>query len=245
MRKHSVVTGLLLIMAGIIVILINLGYGSWDLLWQIWRLWPILIIFTGIRIIWKGPTSEWFVYIFWLLLALGVIVLLLINPKADFGPTASKTFTHITVNRADFPGVTSGKAVINFGGGQLSLGSDTGQLLEAHFGGFAARTSVKSLQNTIIVNLQQTGHFSRRRRRYDSDRNTPHFNAPHLNAPHLNAKYQSTSDFRWDIQLSPALNCDVTLQTGGLKGEADLSAIPIQGFNLKMGAGDLQPEPRW
>lgn len=232
MHKHSVFTGLFLIMAGIIVILVNLGYGSWDLLWQIWRLWPLLIIFIGIRVIWQGPSSEWFVYGFWLLVALGVIVLLLMNPKANFSPTMSQDFTRIAVNRIDYPGVTTGKATINFGGGQLTLGSDTGQLLEGNFGGFPARTSVKSLQNTLMVNLQQTGSFSRHWWRHD-------FNWNNEYKEDKEDKDRSNHDYRWDIQLSPALNWNIGLQTGGIKGEADLSDIPVRELNLKMGAGDF------
>jgi hypothetical protein len=223
--NHSIFMGLLLIMAGIIVFLINLGYGSWEIIWQIWRLWPLIIIFIGIRIIWQGPSSQWFTYGFWLLVALGIIVLLLMNPKLDTGPAESGNYTHASVSRSDYPKVTAGKAVISFGGGKIAINSKTGEWLEGNFGGFNAQTSVKNLQNTLEINLKQNSHLPRSRWRYhDTEWNDTH---------------QPDHGFRWDIQLSPELPWDIELRTGGIKGDADLSGIPLKHLRLKMGAGDF------
>jgi hypothetical protein len=223
--NHSIFMGLLLIMAGIIIFLINLGYGSWEIIWQIWRLWPLIIIFIGIRIIWRGPSSQWFSYGFWFLAALGIIILLLMNPKSDAGSAESGAFTHTSVNRSDYPGVTAGKALIRFGGGQIILGSDTGEWLEGDFGGFKAHTSVKNLQNILEVDLKQTGRLSGDWWRHrDSE---------------WNDNRHPIRDFRWDIQLSPELPWDIELHSGGIKGDADLSGIPVKQLSLKMGAGDF------
>jgi hypothetical protein len=224
-RSHSIFMGLLLIMVGIIVFLVNSGYGSWEMIWQVWRLWPVLLIFFGIRMIWRGPSGEWFSYGFWLLVALGIIVLLATNPRSSIEPAESGNITHTTLTRTEYPKVTAGKALVNFGGGQIVLGSNTGEWLEGDFGGFNARTSVKNLQNNLEVELKQTGHFPRHWwRRHGSE---------------WNDRQQPDHGFRWDIQLSPELPWDIELRTGGIKGDADLSGIPVKQLRLKMGAGDF------
>jgi hypothetical protein len=224
-RIHSIFVGLLLIMIGIIIFLINSGYGSWDIIWQLWRFWPVLIILLGVRILWRGPSGEWFSHGFWLLVAVGIIVLLIMSPRSGTGPAESGNLTHTVVNRADFPEVTAGKATVRFGGGQIVLGSNTKEWLEGDFGGFNAQSLVKNVQTTLEVDLKQTGHLSRRWWRHQG--------------LEWNDKQRPQRDFRWDIQLSPEIPWNIELKTGGVKGNADLTPIPVKQLALKMGAGDF------
>lgn len=224
-RSHSIFIGLFLIMVGVIVFLVTSGYGSWEMIWQIWRLWPVLLIFIGIRIIWHGPSGEWLSYGFWLLVALGIIILLVMNPRSGMGPAESGNITHTTVNRSDYPRVTTGKVLVSFGGGQIVLGSNTGEWLDGDFGGFNARPSVRNFQDTLEVQLTQTGHFPKTWRLHRGSE--------------WNDKQGPNHDFRWDIQLSPELPWDIELRTGGIKGDADLSGIAVKQLRLKMGAGDF------
>lgn len=155
-RIHSIFLGLLFIMVGVIIILINSGYGSWELIWQVWHLWPVFIIYLGIRIIWRGPSGEWFSYGFWLLVVLAVIILLVMNPRSITGPAESGRVNHVVVKRSDYAMVTNGKAVIRFGGGRIALGSTTGEWLKGDFGGLNGSHSIKNTQNTLEVELKQT-----------------------------------------------------------------------------------------
>lgn len=223
-RNHSIFIGLLLIMAGIIVFLVNLGYGSWDIIRQLLKLWPVIFILIGIRIIWQGPSSQWFSYGFWLLVTLGIIGLLLMNPKSNTGSVESGSFNPVTVNRSDYPGVTGGKAIISLPGGQIAFGSNTKEWLQGDFGGFKAQNSVKNIQNNLTVHLKQTGHIPKHWRQ----RNHSEWN-----------DNQQPDDYRWDIQLSPDLPWNIELESLGIKGDADLSNIPVKEFLLKMGGGDF------
>ncbi len=230
MRLHSVFTGFLLIMAGIIVLLINLGYGSWDIIWQIWRLCPLILILIGIKILWRGPSSEWFSYIFWFLVSIVIIVLLLMNPRgSEPGKTIFDEQQKIIVNRAQYPGITDGKAEINFGGGLLTVNSNTTQWVEGYFGGFKARSQVKNRNNTLMVDLKQTGHFPGpgwRHHHRDNPRNWDDDGGPNPN-------------FNWEVRLSPDLSWDLVMNTGAAKAEADLSSLRVTNLDLKMGAGDF------
>ncbi len=229
-RNSSVFTGLLLILAGIIVLLLSLGYGSWSLIWQIWRLWPLILIIIGIRILWHGPSSQWFSFGVLFLLGAGIIALLIINPKTHIWPgnaAWNATSNDLVVHRAAYPGVTSGNAKINFGGGMLTVSSDTTQWAEGRFGGFKARTAVKSLNNRLAVTMKQSGHFPRRRHR-DWDRSGT-----------WNENNPSNRDFHWDVQLSPDLDWKIDLKTGASKAEVNLANLRVKELDLKMGAGDL------
>jgi hypothetical protein len=231
MKSNSIFAGLLLIMAGVIVLLINLGYGSWDILWQIWRLWPLVLVIIGIKILWRGPSSEWFSYGVLFLSGAAIIALLLINPKTGPGPgnTGFKNYQTITVTRSEYPGIIDGKAEIDFGGGRLTLNSNTSEWVEGYFGGFEARTAVENLNNTLMVNLKQSGHFPGRWWRHH-DRGNP---------GNWGDDGGSNPNFNWEIRFSPDLNWDIVLRTGAAKAEADLSNLHVKELDLKMGVGDF------
>ena len=236
MRSSSIRLGLLLILAGIIVFLINLGYGSWGMVGQIWRLWPIIFIIIGVKMIWRGPSSEWFSFAIFFLLAIGIITLLFLNPRN--GNELEKDHDQkeqFTISRTAYPSVSAGIAEIEFGGGSLTIGSNTTQWFQGNFQGFAARTSIHNLSpKEFAVQISQTGHFS-----------GPWWRKPNFNQGALERStdwdndHTSNPNFNWDLQFSPALDWDITIRNGAAKGEADLSGIRVKNLKLKMGAGNF------
>jgi hypothetical protein len=212
--------GILLILAGILVFLANLGYGSWDFLWEIWRLWPVIIILIGVKLLLPRRISRWVSYVFWIIVGVALIVLFVTTPKTGFEQTELGGIQHYSVNRSDYPGITAGKANLSFGGGQLVIGSLTNEWLEGNFGGWAAKPSVRSSQNTVTIDLKQSRHFPGPWRWRESNR----FN---------------DRNYKWDLNLSPELDWDLDMQTGAMKGEADLSGLRLRKLEIKMGAGDL------
>jgi hypothetical protein len=212
--------GIIFILAGILVFLANLGYGSWDFLWQIWRLWPVLIILIGVKLLLPRQISRWVSYGFWILVGVALIVMFLNTPKTNFEQTELGGQEHYVINRTDYPGVTAGKADLTFGGGQLVIGSLTNEWLEGDFGGWAAKPSVHSSPNTLNISLKQSRRFPGPWR---------------VRGP----RHWNERDYKWDLNLSPELNWDLNLQTGAMRGEADLSGLRLRDLSIKMGAGDL------
>ncbi|MCL6591411.1 MAG: DUF5668 domain-containing protein [Firmicutes bacterium] len=220
-RNHGLMPlGVILIIAGVLVFLTNLGYGSWDFLWQVWRLWPVLIIFIGVKLLLPPQLSRWVSYIFWILVGIALIFLFLTTPKTGFGEIELGGVQHYSVRRSDYPGITAGKVGLTFGGGQLAIGSLTNEWLEGGFSGWAARPSVRSSHKMITVDLKPShrfpGSWGPRGPRRINDRN-----------------------YKWDLNLSPELDWDLNIQTGAMKGEADFSGLRLRDLRIKMGAGDL------
>ncbi|RPJ70795.1 MAG: hypothetical protein EHM15_11320, partial [Desulfobacteraceae bacterium] len=50
-EPRGVVWPILLIGGGLILLLNNLGYLSWDIWGVLWRLWPVLLIAAGLEIL--------------------------------------------------------------------------------------------------------------------------------------------------------------------------------------------------
>ncbi|HEX3048413.1 MAG TPA: LiaF domain-containing protein [Bacillota bacterium] len=212
--------GIILILAGVLVFLANLGYGSWEFLWQIWRFWPVLIILIGVKLLLPRQVSRWVSYGFWIIVGVALIVMFLTTPKTNFERTELGGQAHYVINRTDYPGVTTGKADLSFGGGQLVIGSLTNEWLEGDFGGWAAKPLVRSSLNTLNISLKQSRRFPGTWRL----RGNRHWNE---------------RDYKWDLNLSPELDWDLNLQTGAMKGAADLSGLRLRELSVKMGAGDL------
>ena len=70
--KNKVFGGLVLIVLGILLLLINLGYLSFDIFFSIFELWPLILIAIGVNIIFKN--NQTVSYITWGLVILIIII---------------------------------------------------------------------------------------------------------------------------------------------------------------------------
>ena len=94
-RYPSIVWPVLLIAAGVIVLLSNLGMLEVNY-WELWRLWPVLLILIGLEVLLGGRSfvGNLLVLILALVLVGGVVLLLVASP--DFlGLAAPPAFERI------------------------------------------------------------------------------------------------------------------------------------------------------
>ena|SRR5690554_1578161 len=80
MKPSRFLLGLFFILSGTVFFLINSGYGSWSLLWFIPQFWPVLLIFFGLSLLWKGPIPPWFGFSLILVLITLVIYIFVFSP---------------------------------------------------------------------------------------------------------------------------------------------------------------------
>ncbi|MGI6097973.1 MAG: toast rack family protein, partial [Dethiobacteria bacterium] len=119
----------------------------------------------------------------------------------------------LIVERSDYPGLERGELEIKFGGGKLSLFEAHEEWLKGGFYGPRIRTERSVQGETLQLGLRQESYrLPRLVRRMHSD---------------------------WEIGLSPDLNWEIELDAGAVKGDLDLSALPVDNFDLNLGAGDL------
>ena len=84
MRTGTFIIGLAFILTGVIALLINLGYGNRNLIIQLQKMWPIIIIIIGISFLGNGMLPQWLGIIIILVLVGGVVFLFINAPLLVF-----------------------------------------------------------------------------------------------------------------------------------------------------------------
>jgi len=72
-RISTFLAGTLLILAGIIIFIENLGFGWRGFSGYIFNYWPVLLIIVGVGVFWGGKIPYWLAFVIVAALAGGVI----------------------------------------------------------------------------------------------------------------------------------------------------------------------------
>lgn len=90
MRREAIVLPLLLIAAGVILLLKNLGHLPWTVWELLAKLWPVLLIALGLDILFGRSALRWALGIaLALLVALAVLLALRGPPSEEVAPEAA------------------------------------------------------------------------------------------------------------------------------------------------------------
>jgi len=211
MRIGTFIKGLLLVLIGTVLFLINIGYGSWDSILQIGKWWPVLLIILGLSLFSLGRIPRWIAFV-----ALAVSVLavsaymVLIVPTQNYHEKS--TVSTLTISRQQYPLVKQANLTVDFGGGQLLIAPGTPDLLQGDFASDQITKSVVTTDQVLKVNLSQTEHS--------------------LSSEQLNGD-------RWHLQISPELAWNLNINAGAIDGKIDLTGVPIEQLNCKVGAGNM------
>lgn len=214
MKVGTFIAGLLLILAGLIIFLANIGYGSPVFAAQLSRFWPVLLILIGISFFWGGVIPRLLGILLIIALSGGIVFLALQNPFSSFHFSRGQRETELVVERSRYAGVTSAEIAMKFGGGKIMLDSGTGQFAEGLFrGASGAVTSVKRHHNKVKIDIRPavTSWFS------------------HLN--NMN---------NWEVHLSPELPWEISVEAGAAEGDLDFTGLDFQQLELKLDAGDFR-----
>ncbi|NLX91494.1 MAG: hypothetical protein GXZ07_07885 [Firmicutes bacterium] len=109
MRIGSFVAGLLLIIAGLVIFLHNIGYGSWIFFTQLYKFWPVILILIGISLFWGGVIPRLLGILLILALSGGIIALTLLHSSSGYELSRGQRETTLVVDRLSYWGVTSGE----------------------------------------------------------------------------------------------------------------------------------------
>lgn len=86
MRPGRFLLGLAFIVVGTVMFMVNMGYTSWDFMYQLMRLWPVLLILFGLSVIWGGNIPRWAALLIAAAVAAGVIYLAARYQGFFYGP---------------------------------------------------------------------------------------------------------------------------------------------------------------
>ena len=141
--KNLPLAGIVLLMAGVILLLQTTGVLPWDMWLGLWRFWPLLIIALGIHILFGRKIGWWAT-----VLVVGAI-LVAIGGALLLGAGNEKPVSSVA---EPLNGLDSADVSIKFGAGDLSLKSlpaGSPNLIEGQFGedGQGARVQLIRSQN--------------------------------------------------------------------------------------------------
>ena len=106
--------GLILVAAGVRFLLQNLGVLGWGLWGTLWRFWPVVLLLIGLNILLRGH-SPWLMLGITAAVLVGVIAAAVLVERSR--PAAATSFSQA------LQGITGAEAEINFGAGELLIGS--------------------------------------------------------------------------------------------------------------------------
>lgn len=222
-RPPSLFWPIVLIGAGVVLLLANLGYLprlSWGV---IWRLWPLLIIAVGIDLlIGRRSVAGAIVSAVLILALIGVIVMIALFAQNIPGVSdwIQQPEFHTRHVEYSLTGVERATVYIDWTSvpGYLSVLEDSPNLIEGdvdYFGDLTFSVDVYKSQANVKLDSRFTGIWF-----WPFD-------------------LGDQRDKRWDVRLSPDVPLDLTLDAGSGPCDFDLTGLQVSGLVLDAGSGPI------
>lgn len=224
-RRHppSFFWPLVLIGAGVMLLLSNLGYLAWESWNIVWRLWPLLLIALGIDVL-IGRRSIIGAIVSGLLMLIligGAVVLVLFAQNIPgLAELAQSPAVHIRHIEYPLESVESAAVDIDWTSAPGRLGAlhDSSNLIEgdiAYRGELIFDVDVRSDQADVKLDSYSSGPWV------------------------WTFSFGDREDYRWDVDLSPNVSLDLTLDAGSGSCDFDLSDLQVSDLFLDVGSGSV------
>jgi hypothetical protein len=228
MKADRVFWGLILILFGILFMLQNMGYITFQFS-SIWKWWPLLLVYWGFSALLKGNSGKTSPILYGIqIIILAILIYVVVRPKT--APLNERSFRYEykgedqkmegeRTYQFEIPmedAINSASLDLSFGAGELTLkAGKKGRLIGAdattNFGNYSFENSIKDGKATIAL-----GYASKR----------------------LEYNEGSFSNVL-EIDLNPIVLWDIMLETGASKADLDLSDVRVKSLALEGGASRL------
>jgi hypothetical protein len=221
-RPPSLFWPLVLIGAGVMLLLSNLGYLPWQSWNVLWRLWPLLLIAIGIDLlIGRRSMVGAIVSTLLILLLIGVAVALVFFAQNIPALVEMTGPVELHTEHIEYPltGVERASVFVDWTSepGYLSALHDSSSLIEGDV----------AYRGQLIFDVDV--HGGQADVKLDS-----HFSGPWFGPFDFDRAKQ-----RWDVKLSPKVLLDLTLDTGSGPCDFDLSGLQVSDLFLDSGSGPI------
>jgi len=212
-RYPSLAWPILLITAGVLFLLSNMGVLDVNF-WELWRLWPLLLILGGLDIILgrRSFLGNIVVLLITIAVVAGVVIFLVAAPGA-LGPTPG------IVERITEPldGVERANLKVHFAAGQLDISQliDSSSLVEGDLD-LATRRKPTWTIDTGADRADMTLEYTRGGQPED---------------------WNWRGGDEWDLRLSPQVRFSLDVDVGAGEATIDLTGLDIQDLKVTAGAG--------
>lgn len=211
-RQLSFFWAIILIGAGIIWLMVNLGILAPFSIGTLLQFWPLLLVLLGLDILF-GRRYAWLGSLFGVLMVAAVIVLLVMAPKSGLVQTSQNQVDTYTEPLGEATFVT-----YNF-----STASEPVEI-------FALSDESKLIDATIAhqgaISFGVTGSTNQTVRLYEEYETSNWFN--------WNLSFEN---YKWSIGLTPSIPADLILDGGSGSINADLSGVQLETLTADLGSG--------
>jgi hypothetical protein len=215
MKLSTLFWGVLLIAIGGLFLFNNLGLlnVNWE---TIWRLWPMILVFWGLSILFGKQRPPWYVVVLMILLLLFMIAAAATSSffRSDFDIVSGDGLRQ-TLEEPMAPNTTKATFRLQTGAGKFFIRDTTKQLVKAEtetsFGKYSM-TSEHS-DNSAYATLEFRGR--NRGWNFGNGRN------------------------RVDVRLNPDPTWTINLEVGAASGDFDLSPFKVEELRLDAGASSM------
>jgi hypothetical protein len=220
-RRPSLVGPLILITIGVLLLLNQAGWLRWDVLWSLWRYWPVILILLGIETL-IGVSQSRVLYLLGLLIAVAVLGGLIAYVVLQGGETpAQQPITDTETLAQGLQDAERGLITLRLGAGTIQVGTlaDSSNLVE---GRIEYAEQSKRVEEHLTVRSGQA--------EYD------------LSSPQENFRWTSgaKTNETWHLQFTPRVPLEMRIDLGAGSVQADLSGLKITRLNLNMGVGNTE-----
>lgn len=198
--------GLILVALGVIFLLQNLGVLGWGIWGTLWSFWPVILVLIGLNILLGGRSP-------WLMLGITAVVLIGIIAAAVV-IERSRSSAVATSFSQPLQGITGTEAKIDFGAGELLIGSlppDSPSLVEGK-GYPEVKQDFRRQDGTGVLNLSVPG------------RAFWPFGGKGL---------------RLEASFSPQVPLELTVKAGASDAQVDLTNLQVRRLQVDVGASRL------
>jgi hypothetical protein len=214
---------LVLIGAGVVLLLSNLGYLPWQSWNVLWQLWPLVLVALGIDLlIGRRSMAGAIVSALLILLLIGAAVAVVFFAQNIPALVEMTAPVALRTEHVEYPlaGVERASVTIDWTSapGYLSALRDSPHLIEGDV----------AYRGRLVFDTSLRG--SRANVKLDS-----HFSAPWFGPFDLGERAEE----RWDVRLSPKVPLDLTLDAGSGPCDLDLSGLQVSGLFLDSGSGPI------
>jgi hypothetical protein len=218
-RRHyrgGLVWPVILISAGVIFLLNNLGVVSWGIWESLWRLWPVVLIAIGLDILIGRRSILGSLVVALLLIAALVVAASLSVPRWTSRAEVDRTesINHVLQN------ASSADVEIDFGTGSLQVGAlaESNALVEGHVD--------LSRDERLTDEYRETGGVGRLRLKSENSGFA-------LGTDSLN-----TENKRWELGLNRDIPMTLKIGTGVGRSTLDLARLKLTHLEINGGVGE-------
>jgi len=221
-RLPSLFWPVLLIGIGVILLLQNLGVLSWDSWTTLWRFWPLLIILLGLDVLIGRRSSAGSI--------VSALLIVLLVAAVAFVLTVGP----------DIPELTGWAQVPDWQNEQISYPLEGVEDAAVSIHWSSPRGSLSALRNSsnlIAGSVDYRGEL-------DFSASTQNGRAMVELSSHFGGGVWipgwDTSDRRWDLQLSPQVLLDLSLDGGSGSSDFDLGELRLDSLYVDVGSGSVE-----